>query len=72
VSAAINGAGISVKDYYVESIAIAAAERFLGNPDVAPPTPAMTKNAEFLRAHTADLAKLRDLREGRPVVTVKP
>lgn len=72
VAAAINSAGISVKDYYIASIAIAAGERFLGNPQAAPPTPAITKNAEFLRSHAAELDRLRALRDGQPVVTVKP
>jgi hypothetical protein len=72
VNRAINSAGISVKDYFVESVAIAQAERFVGNPKAAPPTPALTKNAEFLQSRAADLERLRALREGRPVVIVKP
>ena len=64
VSNAINSAGISVKDYFVEGIAIAAAERFVGDPKVAPPTPTLTKNAEFLRSRAADLARLRALKMG--------
>ena len=69
---AINQAGISVKDYYVMGIAIAAAERFMADPKSAPPTPALAKNAEFLRSHTADLDKLHAEEALRPVVTSKP
>jgi hypothetical protein len=72
VSRAINGAGMSVKDYFVESIAIADADRFIANPGAAPPTPALGKNAEFLRSHQADVERLKALREGKPVVTVTP
>lgn len=72
VSRVINGAGLSVEDYFVQSIAIAAAERFMKNPDAAPPTPTLQKNAEFLRGHQADLTRLQNLREGRPAVTVTP
>lgn len=72
VSRVINGAGLSVEDYFVQSIAIAAAERFMKNPTVAPPTPTLRKNAEFLRGHQADLTRLQNLREGRPAVTVTP
>jgi len=69
---AINQAGISVKDYYVMGIAIAAAERFMADPKSAPPTPSLAKNAEFLRSHTADLDKLHTEEALRPVVTSKP
>ena len=72
VSNAINSAGISVKDYYVQSLAIAAASHFMDNPKAAPPTPTLGKNAEFLRGHTADLARLEALRSGRAEVTVTP
>jgi hypothetical protein len=72
VSRAINGAGLSVKDYFVQSIAIAAAERFMRDPKAAPPTPTLQKNAEFLRGHQSDLTRLQTLREGRPAVTVTP
>jgi hypothetical protein len=72
VSNAINGAGLSVKDYFVQSIAIAAAERFMKNPKAAPPTPTLRKNAEFLRGHQAELTRLQNLREGKPAVTVTP
>lgn len=72
ISHAIVGAGMSVKDYFVASIAIAAAERFLADPKSAPPTPSLTKNAEFLRAHNLDLDRLRAEREGKPVVTSTP
>jgi hypothetical protein len=61
-----------VEDYFVESIAIADADRFIADPGAAPPTPALTKNAEFLRSHQADVERLKALREGKPVVTVTP
>lgn len=72
VSHAIVGAGLSVKDYFVASIAIAAAERFIADPKAAPPTPSLTKNAEFLRSHRLDLDRLRAEREGKPVITSTP
>jgi len=72
VTKAINSAGLPVQDYFVEAIAIADADRFIGNPSEAPPTPALGKNAEFLRAHQADVERLKALREGKPVVTVTP
>ena len=71
VSAAINNAGISTEDYFVQSLAIAAAERFMNDPKNAPPTPTLTKNAEFLRGHQTELAHLQALRTGKPVVTAK-
>lgn len=72
VNRAITGAGLSVKDYFVASIAIAAAERFIADPKSAPPTPSLTKNAEFLRAHRLELDRLRAQREGKPVITSTP
>ena len=72
VNAAINQAGLSVKDYFVAGIAIAAAERFITDPKAAPPTPSLTRNAEFLRSHTADLEKLHTQEGLRPVVVSKP
>src|SRR6185437_11538096 len=71
-SAVINGAGISVKDYFVQSIAIAAASHFVADPKAAPPTPTLTRNAEFLRSHQSDLDRLDAQRAGKPVVTVTP
>ncbi|MFL5606220.1 MAG: hypothetical protein ACJ8AD_07235 [Gemmatimonadaceae bacterium] len=65
VSRAINSAGISVPDYFVAGIAIAQAERFMGNPKAAPPTPALSANAAFLRAHSAELTALRT-RQAKP------
>ena len=59
VSNAINSAGISVPDYFVAAIAIAQAERFMGNPKAAPPTPTLGENAAFLNAHKAELQALR-------------
>jgi len=72
VSKAINSAGISVRDYYVTSIATAAATRFMQDPKAAPATPALAKNAEFLRSRKADLARLQSQREHKPVVTATP
>ena len=69
LSNAINSAGISPRDYFVASIAISAAERFMNDPKAAPPTPTLTMNAAFLKSHAADLEKLRAEREGRPIVT---
>jgi len=72
VSKAINSAGISVRDYYVTSLATAAAVRFMDDPKAAPGTPALAKNAEFLRSRKSDLAKLQSQREHKPVVTATP
>ena len=72
VNQAITSAGMSVKDYFVASIAIAAAERFIADPKSAPPTPSLTKNAEFLSDHRLELDRLRAEREGKPVVTSTP
>jgi len=72
LSRVINGAGISVRDYYVTSLATAAASRFLNDPNAAPGTPTLRKNAEFLKNRQSDLDHLRALRDNRPVVTVKP
>lgn len=69
VSNAINSAGISARDYFVASIAIASAERFMNDPKAAPPTPTLTDNAAFLKSHGADLEKLAAMRAGRPAVT---
>jgi hypothetical protein len=59
VSKAIIDAGISVRDYYTMSIAIASARRFIDNPSAAPPTPTLSDNAKFLRDHKEHLAHLR-------------
>jgi hypothetical protein len=64
VAAAITSTGMSVKDYFVAAIAVAQAERFMNNPKSAPPTPALPANAEFVKAHAAELSALRQL-EGR-------
>jgi len=56
---AINDAGISVRDYYTMSIAIASAQRFIDNPNAAPPTPTLSDNAKFLRDNKEHLAHLR-------------
>jgi hypothetical protein len=72
LSRVINSAGISVRDYYVTSLATAAAARFLNDPKAAPGTPTLRKNADFLKSRQIDLDHLQALREGRPVVTAKP
>jgi hypothetical protein len=59
ISKAINDAGLSVRDYYTMSLAIASAQRFIDNPEAAPPTPALSDNAKFLRDHRQHLAHLR-------------
>lgn len=70
VSNAITASGLSVRDYFVMAIALASAARFIDDPTAAPPTPSSEKNANFLRQHTADLARLRELSHG-PVVGTK-
>jgi len=59
VNNAIVAAGISVPDYFVASIAIAQAERFLDDPKAAPPTPALQDNIKFLQQHRAELQAMR-------------
>jgi hypothetical protein len=59
ISKAISDAGLSVRDYYTMSIAIASAQRFVDNPSAAPPTPSLSDNAKFLRDHKEHLAHLR-------------
>jgi hypothetical protein len=59
ISKAITDAGLSVRDYYTMAIAIASAERFVDNPNAAPPTPTLSDNAKFLRDHKQHLARLR-------------
>jgi hypothetical protein len=72
LSRVINSAGISVRDYYVASLATAAAARFLNDPKAAPESPALRKNADFLRSRQADLTHLQDLRDHKPVVRATP
>jgi hypothetical protein len=60
----IQSTGMSAKDYFVASIAIAQAERFMGNPKAAPPTPTLPDNAAFLQKHQAELTALRTLEHG--------
>jgi hypothetical protein len=64
VANAIAAAGLSVRDYFVASIAIAQAERFMGNPKAAPPTPTLGPNAAFLNTHKAQLAHLKSVSAG--------
>ncbi len=72
VTAAIESAGISVRDYFVQAIAIAAAQRFIDDPKAAPPTPTLAKNARFLADHRTDLERLALLRANTPVVITTP
>ena len=67
ISGVISRAGLSTRDYFVMGIAIAGASRFIDDPKAAPPTPSEEENAKFLRAHVAELNRLRDLSKG-PVV----
>ena len=71
-SSAIASTGLSVRDYFVASIAIASAERFINDVAAAPATPTLADNAEFLHAHKEDLSRLQALREHKPVVTTNP
>jgi hypothetical protein len=64
VNDAIVAAGLSARDYFVAAVAIAQAERFMGNPKAAPPTPVLGPNAEFLNAHKAELDRLRARERG--------
>jgi len=59
---AIQTSGLSVQDYYVGAIAIAAAERFLNHPKSTPLTPPLARNALLLQTHGSDLARLRHLK----------
>jgi hypothetical protein len=59
VNNAIVATGMSVPDYFVASIAIAQAERFLDSPQAAPPTPALQDNIKFLQQHRAELQAMR-------------
>ena len=68
VSAAIENAGLTVKDYFRLGIATASAARFMRDPKAAPPTPALSENAKFLQSRAADLGRLEDLTAGKPVV----
>jgi hypothetical protein len=72
VNNAIASAGISTRDYFVQSIAIASAERFMQDPKSAPPTPTASENAEFLRGHQADLTRLQAMRMGKSAVVSTP
>jgi hypothetical protein len=59
ISKAITDAGLSVRDYYTMSLAIASAQRFIDNPESAPPTPSLSDNAKFLRDRREHLAHLK-------------
>lgn len=65
INNAIVSTGMSVPDYFVASIAVAQAERFLDNPKAAPPTPALSGNIEFLQAHRAELSAMRQRDKAR-------
>jgi HAMP domain-containing protein len=64
IARAIESTGMSAKDYFVASIAVAQAERFMGNPKSAPPTPTLPDNAGFLKKHQGELNALRTLERG--------
>jgi hypothetical protein len=64
IARAIESTGMSAKDYFVASIAVAQAERFIGNPKSAPPTPTLPDNAAFLQKHQGELNALRTLERG--------
>lgn len=72
ISNAIASAGISVRDYFVASIAIASAQRFMNDVEAAPATPTLADNAEFLHSHQEDVVRLQALREHKPAVTATP
>src|SRR5918999_2809186 len=59
ISKVITDAGISVRDYYTMALAITSAQRFIDNPNAAPPTPTLSDNARFLRDRKEHLAHLR-------------
>jgi hypothetical protein len=69
INNAIASTGMSAKDYFVAAIAVAQAERFMGDPKAAPPTPTLPANAEFLRRHQAELTGLRTLERGASAPT---
>ena len=64
IAKVIESTGMSAKDYFVASIAVAQAERFMGSPKAAPPTPTLPENAQFLQKHQAELNALRTLEHG--------
>jgi hypothetical protein len=72
VSNAIVSAGLSVRDYFIASIAIASASRFMNDVEAAPATPTLADNAEFLHSHQEDLVRLQALRDHKPTVTATP
>jgi len=72
IAKAIESTGMSAKDYFVASIAVAQAERFIGNPKGAPPTPTLPANAEFLQKHQAELTALRTLEKGASTPVAAP
>jgi len=65
INNAIVSTGMSVPDYFVASIAIAQAERFLDNPQAAPPTPALGDNIKFLQQHRTELQAMRSRDKAR-------
>jgi hypothetical protein len=65
INNAIVSTGMSVPDYFVASIAIAQAERYLDDPRAAPPTPAFSSNIKFLQAHRAELQAMRARDKGQ-------
>lgn len=65
INNAIVSTGMSVPDYFVASIAIAQAERYMDDPKAAPPTPAFNSNIRFLQAHRAELRAMRERGKGQ-------
>jgi hypothetical protein len=72
IAKAIESTGMSAKDYFVASIAVAQAERFMGNPKSAPPTPTLPENAAFLQKHQGELGQLRTLERGASTPVAAP
>lgn len=69
ITRAIESAGLSVRDYYVTGITIAAAMHYMEDPNAAPPTPSLEGNAKLLRAHRDDVERIRVVDQGGVVVT---
>lgn len=51
IQAAMQEAGMTVRDYQVMGIAIASAQQYMSAPEAAPPTPTLRDNAAFLQKH---------------------
>ena len=72
VVAAIESAGISVRDYFVAAIALASAQTAAATPTDVPPTPSLEANREFLSRQQGALERLGQQRVGLPPVRVTP